>query len=67
MTRNLSALDRLLRFYAGLALIAVALPFWVPQTGWNWIGWFGIVPVASALFGTCGLYRIVGISTVPGR
>jgi hypothetical protein len=27
MTRNMSALDRLVRFYAGLALVAFALPF----------------------------------------
>jgi len=67
MTRNLSALDRLLRFYVGLALVAFALPFWAPQTGWNWIGWVGIVPMLSALAGTCGVYRLVGLSTRPAR
>ena len=39
MTRNLGGFDRLLRFYLGLAMIAWALPYWAPQTGWNAIGW----------------------------
>jgi len=67
MTRNMSALDRLVRFYAGLALVAFALPFWAPQTGWNWIGWFGLIPMLSAIVGTCGIYRLVGMSTAPAR
>lgn len=67
MTRNMSALDRLVRFYAGLALVAFALPFWAPQTGWNWIGWFGLIPMLSAIVGTCGIYRLVGMSTAIGR
>ncbi len=67
MTRNIGGLDRLLRFYVGLALIAFALPYWAPQTGWNWIGWFGLVPVFSAVAGSCGLYRITGISTCARR
>jgi hypothetical protein len=67
MTRNMSAIDRLVRFYAGLALVAFALPFWAPQTGWNWIGWFGLIPMLSAIVGTCGIYRLVGMSTAIGR
>lgn len=67
MTRNLGGFDRLVRFYVGLAMIAFALPFWAPQTGWNWIGWFGIVPVLSAIVGTCGFYRIAGLNTCPAR
>ncbi|WP_293854915.1 DUF2892 domain-containing protein [uncultured Alsobacter sp.] len=67
MTRNVGGFDRLLRFYVGLAMIACALPFWAPQTGWNWIGWFGIVPILSALVGSCGLYRMVGLDTRPAH
>ncbi len=63
MTRNIGGLDRLLRFYAGLVMIAFALPYWAPQTGWNWVGWLGLVPVLSAVAGSCGLYRLLGLST----
>jgi hypothetical protein len=65
MTRNLGGLDRLFRFYLGLFMIACALPYWAPQTGWNWIGWLGIVPLLSAVAGRCGVYRLVGLSTCP--
>jgi len=65
VVRNIGALDRLLRFYLGLVMIGFALPFWAPQTGWNWIGWLGIVPLVSALAGTCGLYRLIGVTTCP--
>ena len=63
LARNMGALDRLLRFYLGLVMIACALPYWAPQTGWNWIGWFGLVPLFSALAGRCGIYRLIGLST----
>ena len=63
MSRNMGGLDRLLRFYMGLIMIGFALPFWAPQTGWNWVGWFGVIPLVSALLGSCGVYRWVGLST----
>lgn len=65
MTRNLGGLDRLLRFYLGLALIAWALPYWAPQAGWNWMGWIGVPLVLSALAGSCKLYTVAGLSTCP--
>lgn len=65
MTRNLGGLDRLVRFYLGLAMIAVALPYWAPQTEWNWIGWLGVLPIASSLVGSCKLYSILRLSTRP--
>ena len=63
VVRNIGALDRLLRFYLGLVMIGFALPFWAPQTGWNWIGWLGVVPLVSSLAGMCGLYRLIGVTT----
>ena len=65
MTRNIGGLDRLVRFYLGLAMIGLALPYWAPETGWNWVGWLGMVPLLSAVSGRCGLYRLVGLSTCP--
>jgi hypothetical protein len=65
MTRNLGDLDRLLRFYLGFATIAWALPYWAPQTGWNALGWLGLVPLLTAMTGRCGFYRAAGLTTCP--
>jgi hypothetical protein len=65
MTRNMGGLDRLLRFYLGLVLIAFALPYWAPDTGWNWLGWLGLPLALGAVAGSCGLYRLVRVSTGP--
>jgi hypothetical protein len=36
-----------------------------PATGYNWIGWIGVVPLITALIGNCPLYSILGVSTCP--
>jgi hypothetical protein len=63
MTVNMGPIDRIIRVIAGLALIAFALHFIFPSTGWNWIGWIGVVPLATALFGNCPLYTALGVAT----
>ncbi len=63
MPKNIGSVD--LRIVVGLVLIAYAIPLGFPHTGWNAVGWIGIVPLATALVGSCPLYRIVGISTCP--
>ncbi|MDF2118778.1 DUF2892 domain-containing protein [Roseiarcaceae bacterium H3SJ34-1] len=65
MSTNVGMIDRVLRIIVGLALIAWALGWIGPVTGWNWVGWIGIVPLATALFGTCPAYSLLGISTCP--
>lgn len=60
MSTNVGTIDRVLRVIVGLALIS--LVFVGPMTPW---GWVGLVPLATALFGTCPLYSILGISTCP--
>ncbi|MCU0884509.1 MAG: DUF2892 domain-containing protein [Beijerinckiaceae bacterium] len=67
MTTNVGLIDRILRALLGVALIAFALGYVQPGTGWNWAGWIGVVPVLTALFGTCPLYSMLGISTCPAR
>jgi hypothetical protein len=47
----------------GLVLIAYAIPLGFSQTGWNWVGWIGVVPVLTAFLGTCPAYSILGVST----
>jgi hypothetical protein len=65
MSTNVGSIDRILRVIIGLALIAYAIPIGFPQTGWNWIGWIGVVPILTAFFGYCPAYTAAGISTCP--
>ncbi len=34
--------------------------FFDPRTPW---GWLGIIPLASGLFSSCPLYRVLGMDT----
>lgn len=63
MSRNVGGLDRLLRVVVGLVLIAYAIPLGLPVTGWNWVGWIGVVPLLTALLGVCPAYSVIGVST----
>ncbi len=63
MTVNVGTVDRIVRLIVGIALIAFALGYLGPGTGWNWIGWIGIVPILTALFSTCPAYSLFGWST----
>ena len=63
MTLNVGMIDRIARIIIGIALIAFALGYVAPGTSWAWVGWIGVVPILTALFGTCPLYSIVGMST----
>lgn len=65
MTINVGTIDRFIRAVAGVLLLAFALRFGFPDTGWNWLGWIGIIPLATAAFGTCPLYSLFGWSTCP--
>lgn len=63
MTPNIGTIDRIVRVALGLALIAFALGYIYPGTGWNWAGWIGAVPLLTALFGYCPAYALLGITT----
>ncbi len=65
MITNVGSIDRIVRVIIGVALLWFAI--FGPVTGYNWIGWIGIVPLATALFGVCPLYSLVGISTCPAK
>ena len=67
MTANVGLIDRMARIAAGLILIAYAIPVGFTHTGWNWVGWIGVVPLLTALFGFCPLYTLLGISTCPAK
>jgi hypothetical protein len=65
MRKNVGGLDRIVRIVLGLVLIAYAIPVGFPHTGWNAVGWIGVIPLLTALMGSCPLYSIIGISTCP--
>ena len=63
MTMNIGSADRAIRIAVGLALIAFAIPIGFPNNGWNWLGWIGIVPILTAIVGTCPGYSLIGFSS----
>jgi len=60
---NIGMSDRIARIVVGCALIAFALGYLAPGTSYNWLGWIGVVPLLTAVFATCPLYSLVGLST----
>jgi hypothetical protein len=63
MTPNVGAFDRIVRIIFGLCLMAFALGYIYPGTGWNWAGWIGAVPFLTGIFGYCPAYSMLGMST----
>ena len=63
MAKNVGALDRAIRVVGGLVLIAYAIPIGFPSTGWNWVGWIGVVPILTAAIGFCPAYTLFGMTT----
>jgi sulfite exporter TauE/SafE len=63
MIANVGTFDRLARVVVGIALIAFALGYIAPGTSWSWVGWIGVLPILTALFGTCPAYSVLGCST----
>ncbi len=60
MKINMGMLDRVLRGLLGIALLA-----WVLLADGPAWAWIGVVPLATALFGLCPLYSLLGINTCP--
>jgi hypothetical protein len=65
MANNIGGIDRVLRIIIGLVLIAYAIPLGFSVTGWNWVGWIGVIPLLTAIVGNCPLYSLIGVSTCP--
>jgi hypothetical protein len=65
MTTNMGMMDRAVRLVVGALLIAYAIPIGFPTTGWNWVGWIGVIPIITAVIGNCPLYSVFGFSTCP--
>ncbi|MDB5643389.1 MAG: hypothetical protein JWN07_2706 [Hyphomicrobiales bacterium] len=60
---NVGGIDRALRIVLGLALLAYALNLGFPATGYNQLGWLGLIPLITGVFGYCPVYSIAEIST----
>ena len=65
MSTNIGGVDRVIRIVIGLALLWYALL--AAPTGYNWVGWIGVIPLLTALAGFCPLYTILGINTCPAK
>jgi len=63
MSQNVGTIDRAIRVVIGLVLIAFAIPIGFPVTGWNWIGWIGVMPILTAFIGNCPAYSVFGFSS----
>jgi hypothetical protein len=61
--RNVGGIDRVIRIVVGLALIAGY--FLNPDASLRWLYLLGIIPLATGVLGTCGIYSLIGISTCP--
>lgn len=57
MMCNEGKIDRALRVIAGVALIA-----WAVMSG-NILGYIGIVPLLTGIFGFCPVYAILGLNS----
>lgn len=63
MKPNMGSIDRVARIVIGLVLIAYALQLGFPATGWNWVGWIGVVVILTAFIRYCPLYSVIGVRT----
>lgn len=59
--KNVGGIDRVLRIVVGLALIA---GFFLNSGGtYSWLYLLGVIPLATGVFSTCGLYALIGVNT----
>jgi Inner membrane protein YgaP-like, transmembrane domain len=63
MPQNVGIFDRIVRAGVGLMLIGFAIGSIAPGSGWNWLGWLGVLPILTGLFGSCPIYAAFGLST----
>jgi Protein of unknown function (DUF2892) len=64
MKINIGKIDRILRIILGLGLLAFAF---FSGHAYAWLGFLGLIPLATAAMGSCPLYTLVGLSTCPAK
>jgi len=60
MIKNMGTIDKTIRIILGIALVAWAV---IGNNQYSWIGWLGVIPLATVMLGTCPLYTVFGIKT----
>ena len=60
MRENIGTRDRILRVVIGLAVLSPL--FWVDGSI-RWFGLIGLIPLGTALFGTCPFYTLLGLTS----
>jgi hypothetical protein len=61
MKQNVGSLDKIIRIIIGMAVIGIGV---VTESWW---GLLGVIPLATAFTGFCGLYTLLGITTCKTR
>lgn len=61
---NVGTVDRIIRVIVGVGLLAFAL-MGPADIGWKWVGYIGVIPLLTAIFSTCPLYSLLGMSSCP--
>lgn len=64
MEKNIGTADRIIRIILGIALLAWAF---MGDGEFVWLGWLGVIPLATALLNWCPAYSIIGIKTCPSN
>lgn len=62
-TKNMSRLDQVIRFCAGLLLVGIAVTFDLHLIVALLVGAFGLLNIFSAFIAHCPVYRAIGISS----
>ena len=65
MTMNVGSFDRIVRFIIGAAALSFALIY--RESPYSILGWLGLIPLVTAVIGTCPLYSLLGVNTCSSR
>ena len=64
MQINVGPVDRAIRVIAGFVLFSFIL---TGETAARWLGLVGVLPLATAVAGSCPVYALFGATTCPLR
>ncbi|TNE87029.1 MAG: DUF2892 domain-containing protein [Deltaproteobacteria bacterium] len=63
LPKNEHPIERGFRVVAGVGLLSLLVVGPVP--GWGLAGLIGLVPIATGVLGSCPIYTVLGVSTLP--
>jgi Protein of unknown function (DUF2892) len=61
MNTNVGVFDRIIRLVAGGLLVGHAV--YSANMPYSYLGWLGLIPIATAIFGYSPVYSILGVRT----